>query len=138
MGLIVDTSEFVAAERAGRSAVDVIARYGSSQDYAISVVTIAELQHGVRCADSERRRRLREAFLSDVLQFFPVFALDVAVALRVGDLDANLKSRGLPLLLPDIIIAATAMHFDYSVATLNVKDFRRISGISLAVPVARP
>jgi predicted nucleic acid-binding protein len=135
MGLIVDTSEFVHAERAGRNAVDVISRYGSSEDYGVSVMTIAELRQGVSRADGPRRRRLREIFLNDVLSLFPLYPMDVAIALRVGDLDAYLKANGQTLLIPDIIIAATALELGYSVATLNDKDFSRIPGLHIATPI---
>lgn len=135
MGLIVDTSEFVAAERKGGLPIDVISRYGPHEDYAISVVTIAELQHGVRRADGPRRRQQREHFLADVLSLFCICPMDIAIALRVGDIDADLKSRGLGLLLPDLIIAATALELGYSVATYNLKDFQRIPGLQIVKPI---
>ncbi len=73
MGVIIDTSEFVGAERAGQSAVSVIAKYGPAQDYGISVITVAELQHGIRRADGARRKQMRERFLADVLALYFVY-----------------------------------------------------------------
>jgi predicted nucleic acid-binding protein len=137
VGLIVDTSEFVRVERKGGLPIDVIARYGSGEDYAVSVVTIAELQHGIRRADGPRRRALRERFLADVLSLFNIFPMDLAIALRVGDIDADLKSQGQGLPLPDIIIASTALELGYAVATFNLKDFKRIPGLQIAEPKAR-
>jgi predicted nucleic acid-binding protein len=63
--------------------------------------------------------------------------MDVAIALRVGDIDADLKSKGLVLPLPDIIIAGTALELGYAVATFNLKDFKRIPGLQIAEPNTR-
>jgi predicted nucleic acid-binding protein len=75
MGLIVDTSELVNAERVGGSALDVVALYRSNEKYVISAMTVAELQHGIARADSTGRRLKRERFLFDVLHTFEVCPL---------------------------------------------------------------
>jgi tRNA(fMet)-specific endonuclease VapC len=121
-------------QNAGGSALNVVRRYGLGEEYAISVVTIAELQHGVRRADSPTRRRMRERFLADVMQTFNIYPMDIAIALRVGSVDADLKRNGQSLLLADLIIASTALELGYSIATLNLKDFERIPGLRIAQP----
>jgi tRNA(fMet)-specific endonuclease VapC len=137
VGLIVDTSEFVNIERKGGEPKDIVQLYGSNELYGVSTMTIAELQHGVRRADGERRRSIRQQFLDNVLDSFPVYPMDVDIALRLGDLDAKLQMIGMKGQIPDLIIAATALQYGYDVATRNIDDFSRISGLRIAVPIAK-
>jgi len=135
VGLIVDTCEFVDLERQGGTPATIIHRYATHQDYGVSTMTIAELQHGVRRADGERRRRFREQFLRDVLKSFPIYPLDSGIALRLGDLDAELQMLGRKRQIPDLIIAATALELGYEVATRNVDHFSHIPGLRIATPL---
>ena len=66
MGLILDSSAAVAAERQGKNAkqlLEAIALSGGDDDLAVSVVTILELAHGVARADMLERRDKRQRFL---------------------------------------------------------------------------
>jgi predicted nucleic acid-binding protein len=135
VGLIVDTCEFIALERAGGSPSDIIAVYGTSELYAISAITVAELRHGVRRANNPARMELRQRFLDAVIDNFAVFPLDTNTALRLGDLDAAMQILGKKRELPDLVVAATAIELDYAVATKNFKHFDGIPGIRIAVAV---
>ncbi len=132
MGLIVDTCEFVALERAGGSPSDIIAIYGPSEVYAVSTITLAELRHGVRRASSPGRMELRQRFLHTVMDNFAIFPLDSNIALRVGDLDATMQMTGMKREMADLVVAATAIELDYAVATKNLKHFDGIPGIRIA------
>ena len=43
---------------------------------------------------------------------------------------------GFPLTMYDIIVAATAMEHDYSVATFNLKHFQSVPGLVVIDPTA--
>jgi predicted nucleic acid-binding protein len=135
VGLIVDTCEFVALERAGGSPSDIISVYGPSEIYAISAITVAELRHGVRRANSPDRMKLRHRFLDAVMDNFAIFSLDSNIALRLGDLDATMQMRGSKRELADLVVAATAIELDYAVATRNLKHFDGIPAIRIAVAI---
>jgi predicted nucleic acid-binding protein len=132
VGLIVDTCEFIALERAGGSPSDVIAIYGPSEIYAVSVITVAELRHGVRRANSNGRMEHRQRFLDAVLDNFAIFPLDAGIALRLGDLDAEMQLLGKKREFTDLVIAATALELGYAVATRNLKHFDGIPGLRIA------
>ena len=98
----------------------------------VSAITVAELQHGVRRADTSVRRSTRTQFLDEVLLVFPTYPLTAPIAQRLGDLDADLQLAGQRRDLPDLIIAATALELDFAVATRNRKHFENIPGLRLA------
>jgi predicted nucleic acid-binding protein len=138
VGLIVDTSEFIWIERQHGNPKDIVRHYGSQHIYGVSAMTIAELQHGVRRAVGESRRIFREQFLQNVLESFPIYPLDSAIALRLGDLDAQMQLMGVKQDIADLIIAATALEYRFEVATRNLKHFQPIPGLKIAVPVSQP
>jgi hypothetical protein len=63
------------------------------------------------------------------------FSLDIPISSRFLQL-METYSLSHKLSLPDALIAATALSHDLPLYTLNVKDFRFISGLSLYRPVA--
>ena len=56
MGLILDSSVVITAERQGKSAYEMLEAIGAQTDdpeIAVSVVTVLELAHGIAPADTE-------------------------------------------------------------------------------------
>jgi predicted nucleic acid-binding protein len=74
LGLLIDSTIFVYAERRGRTpeplAADPVERFGDVE-LAISVMTAGELFHGCRRADSPSRRARREEFVEAILAAMP-------------------------------------------------------------------
>ena len=134
MGLIFDTSEFIWAERRGQKATDLMRNVAKAEGVGISAITIAELQHGVRRAATDMQRKTRQQFLESVEEAFPVYPLNAEIAKLLGNLDAELALRGEKLDLADLIVAATALALDYSVATRNTKHFSRIENLHIISP----
>jgi predicted nucleic acid-binding protein len=92
----------------------------------LSVVTLAELRHGIeRLADGSRRRRL-DAWLRDELplrfegRLLPV---DEAIADRWGEVVARRETAGRPIGVMDAFIAATANVHALTLVTRNESDF---------------
>src|ERR1022692_889872 len=80
VGLIVDSSEVITAERSGQTAyemMDWLALRVGGEDLAMSVVMVLELAHGLARADSESRRAKRQRFLDDLLVGMPVQTVTV-------------------------------------------------------------
>ena len=70
MGLILDSSVAVAAERRGDTIEQFIERIVDAtgdQQAALSAVGVTELIHGIYRADTPERRARREAFVEDLL-----------------------------------------------------------------------
>lgn len=130
--MILDSSEIIALERS-RGVVDDLVAGREDEPLGISVVTVAELLHGVERADSEARRIRRQAFVEKVIEMIPVFPFDIGVARIYSGIWASLVQRGFTVGAHDLIIAATAISLDYTVITANRRDFEKIEGLRLEV-----
>ena len=134
MGLILDSSVLISAEREAKNArqvLEALAGEISERDVAISVVTVIELAHGAIRADTSQRKWKREKFLEELLMAMPVYPVTVAIALRTGRLDAENQIQGFRVPLPDLLIGVTALELGYSVATSNLRHFRQIPGLKI-------
>jgi hypothetical protein len=69
MGLILDSSVLITAERQGQNARQMLAaivRTAGNTDIAISVVTLIELAHGAARADTAQRKEKRHQFIHEL------------------------------------------------------------------------
>ena len=126
MGLILDSSVVIAAERLGQTAYQMLEAIGQQKqdtEIAISVVTVVELAHGIARADAPQRRAGRQQFLGDLLAGMPVHPVTVAIALRAGQAGGLMQAAGKRMALADLLIGSTALELGYSVATANVRHF---------------
>jgi predicted nucleic acid-binding protein len=130
MGIIFDSSEIIALERNRNNIADIISGR-EEEPFGISVVTVAELLHGVERADSEGRMVKRQAFVEKVIELFPVYPFDLSAARIYARIWASLAKKGLTVGAHDLIIAATAISLDFSVMTSNLRDFEKIEGLRI-------
>ena len=134
MGLILDSSVLITAERQGQNArqmLAVIGRTAGNTDIAISVVTLIELAHGAARADTAQRKEKRHQFIHELLTALPIHPVTAMVALRVGQIDGENQAKGVRLPLTDLLIGVTALELGYSVATGNLRHFQMIPGLSV-------
>ena len=93
----------------------------------LSVVTFAELRHGIERLPAGRRRRHLDAWLRSELphRFEGRIALvDGAIADEWGRLVARHEARGRPIQAMDGLIAATAQVHGLTLVTRNPADFQ--------------
>lgn len=93
----------------------------------LSVVTLAELRHGVeRLAASRRRTRLDEWLRHDLPARFEgrVLPMDEPIAAAWGVIVARREAKGRPIGVMDAWIAATAETHELTLVTRNAADFR--------------
>ena len=126
--MIFDSSEIIALERNREAVQDLIAGR-EDEPFGISAVTVAELLHGVERADTEARRIQRQAFVEKVLELFPIFSFDAVAARIYARLWATQARKGQTVGAHDLMIAATALSFGFTVVTANRRDFDRIEGL---------
>jgi tRNA(fMet)-specific endonuclease VapC len=131
MGVIFDTSVLISLERSS-SRVDEFIRGREGEAFGISAITASELLHGVHRADSEKRRIVREAFVEKIIDVFPVFPFDLGAARIYAGIWASLAKRGKAVGAHDLIIAATCISMGFSLATLDLRDYGLIEGLSIA------
>ena|ERR1700688_111001 len=134
MGLILDSSVLITAERQGRNArqmLAAIARTVGETEIALSVITLIELAHGAARADTAERKAKREQFIQELLTALPIHPVTVPIALRAGQIDGASQAKGVRIPLADLLIGLTALELGFSVATGNLRHFQRIPGLSL-------
>ena len=134
MGLILDSSVLIAAEREDKNARQVltaIAKEIGETEVGISVMTLIELAHGAIRANTPERKLKREQFIGELVSAMPIYLVTVPLALRTGRLDGENQSRGLRVPLPDLLIGVTALELGYSVGTTNLRHFKQIPGLTV-------
>lgn len=134
MGLILDSSVLITAEREGQNARQILEAISSkvgNTEIGISVVTLIELAHGAARADTPQRKTKRQQFIQELLVALPVHTVTVPIALRTRQLDGENQAKGICLPLSDLLIGATALELGYSIATGNLRYFEMISGLTV-------
>jgi toxin FitB len=92
----------------------------------LSVVTLAELRHGIdRLPPGQRRRRLDQWLTHDLRSRFDarIVFVDDVVADQWGTIVARRESLGRPIGAMDALIAATAETHGLTLVTRNIADF---------------
>jgi predicted nucleic acid-binding protein len=132
MGLILDSSVLIAAERQGTNARQVLTSIAAAigeTEVGISVVTLIELAHGAARANTPERKLKREQLIEEMVTAMPIYPVSVPIALRTGRLDGENQARGIRVPLPDLLIGVTALELGYGVGTANLRHFSQIPGL---------
>lgn len=128
MGLLIDSSVLVAAERE-RTHLQTVLAGTEDESVAISVITASEMLHGIQRARTVGQVGRRQQFVSFVLELFPIIPIDLEVARHHVRTWAALQARGELIGAHDLLIAASALAFGYGVITFNVGEFARVPGL---------
>lgn len=95
MGLILDSSVVIAAERRGNTVEELVGQIisaTSDQDAALSAVGLTELAHGIYRAQTPDMRLRRQAFIDELLLDLTVYPYTRATALLAGKIDGEQHS----------------------------------------------
>jgi tRNA(fMet)-specific endonuclease VapC len=134
LGLILDSTLFIYAERTGKTpsslVQELIDRY-RDQTLALSAMTAGELLHGCWRAGDPRRRARREEFVEGILNAVPVVAITLPIMRVFGEVDAALRARGKTLPTSDLLIGCTAIYRGDEVVTGNERHFAKIPGLKV-------
>jgi tRNA(fMet)-specific endonuclease VapC len=132
MGVILDTSVLIEAERQ-KAEIDNFTKDREEEIFGISVITAAELLHGLHRADSTKRRLKRSAFVEKIIELFPIYAFEISTARIYAELWSDLSKKGVQIGAHDLIIGSTALSLGFSVATYNMRHFERIEGLRIEI-----
>jgi tRNA(fMet)-specific endonuclease VapC len=94
----------------------------------MSAVTLAELRFGVAKSTQPRRAATNLNLLRAKVGIVP---FDETATERYGELRALLERRGSPIGPLDTLIAAHALALRWALATHNVREFRRVPGLTI-------
>ena len=107
---------------------EVLVRFNSYEvgDIAVSSITVAELQFGVR--KSQQPERNQHA-LAQFLLPLTVVDFDQTAAATYGEVRASLERQGQPIGPLDMLIAAHALSQKLILVTNNVAEFDKVQGL---------
>ena len=134
LGLILDSSVIIAAERKRQTVEELLTSVGQAfgeVEIAISAVTLAELVHGVARANTTQIRENRRAFIDELKRHVPVHPITDSTAEIAGQLSGEQAAKGITLPADDLLIGASAVEQGYAVATLNIRHFQKIPGLKV-------
>lgn len=131
MGTLIDASVLMAVEQGHLDADRV---FGSpdrlEERTAIAAITASEMLHGLRRLGGARRVTA-ERFARRWLEALPVIPFDLDIARVHATLGVHLARAGTPIGPHDLMIAATALHLGYRVATRDRRGFHRVDGLTV-------
>jgi tRNA(fMet)-specific endonuclease VapC len=134
LGLVLDSSVLIAAERAKLTTPEAIrgirGRIGVVR-IVICAMSVAELGHGIYRTGSPARSRQRRQFLDQIKAQIPIHPVTETTAEIIARIGGEQAAKGINLPLGDPIIGACALELDYAIATNNLRDFSRIPGLTI-------
>ena len=134
MGIILDSSVIIAAERRGHTVREILEQVQAVQgevEIGLSVVSIAELVHGAYRTKTQAQRERRLEFIERLSIDVPAYPVTVDIARLAGRIEGEQEAMGVQMAFEDLLIGATALHLGYAVATLNLRHFHRIPNLSV-------
>jgi len=147
MGLILDSTVFIHAERQGETVRQMLSRISNTEfvpfqgktyrladeEIGVSVISLMELAHGIVRADTPQRLEQRARFLSELKEGVPIYPITEIIALNAGHIDGDLASKGMRIALSDLLIGVTALDLGWAVGTANERHFKMIPDLKVFV-----
>ncbi len=129
---LVDTNIISELKRPNRN-LGVVNWISQQETLVFSVISYHELRYGINRSKNEQKKKL-EAWWSEFLSYSPEF---LPIDIHISNLSSVLRSKsetsGITMTLADSLIAATAIHYNKTLVTRNVSDFKKC-GMSLLNP----
>jgi tRNA(fMet)-specific endonuclease VapC len=125
--VLVDTGVMSRYIMENETLVSAISYIGSER-LVISAITKMELIHWINGYKSQLgAKKYRDNF--NVINKYPLIQIDRKVSSIAVELSKHHFTK-----IPDLLIAATALHHGIEVFTVNTKDFQNIKGVDLYTP----
>jgi tRNA(fMet)-specific endonuclease VapC len=134
VGIVIDSSVIIAAERRGHTVREILEQVKAAQgeiEIGLSVVTIAELVHGAYRTKTKAQQQGRLEFIERLSSDVPVHPVTLDIARLAGRIEGQQEAMGIQFAFEDLLIGATALQLGHEVATLNLRDFQKIPGLSV-------
>jgi predicted nucleic acid-binding protein len=124
LATLIDTSVLIEIERRRMRFSET--HFSQSDLASISAVTVSELLIGLHSAQTEEQRSHRQSFYDDLLESVQVLPFDLAAAEVHSRIWFQMRSTGTTIGVNDTLIAATAIAYQCSLLTNNVREFSRV------------
>jgi tRNA(fMet)-specific endonuclease VapC len=100
----------------------------SAQEISIPTIVFFELQVGIAKSTSPAKRTQQ---LQELMSRVNLVLFDREAALAAAKIRAELEQQGTPIGQMDVLIAGTAIALQSTLVTHNVKEFSRVSGLTI-------
>lgn len=97
----------------------------NEKDLVVDAIILGELSIGILALPRGRKRRQLEHWFEALVQTVDCLPWDAAISRRWARLVVDVKQKGETMPLLDGMIAATALQHDLTIATRNVRDFKK-------------
>lgn len=97
-------------------------------DIAISTITLSELEYGAYKSSNVPKAKMA---LAEFIAPITILPYDDTIAPVYGKIRADLQKKGTPIGALDLLIGAHALSGHMILVTSNVKEFKRIEGLSI-------
>lgn len=121
---VLDTDVSIDYMRGNQKVVEFL---DSLVDVRLTTITAAELFFGANSIDKIKITNS----LKDFLQKFNMLPFQLWDAIMFGKIKADLKRKGTPIEDMDVMIAAIALSYGFTVITRNLKHFQKIKDLKL-------
>lgn len=129
MGILVDSDIIIDFLNNQSSAVNFFKDSAINKEIFISIITWIEVAYGFKKNTSANKIKIFRDFLKDYRITF-IF-IDKNVAEKFLDVKIDLENKKIPLADFDLLIASTALAYNLTLATRNIKHFQRIKDLNL-------
>jgi tRNA(fMet)-specific endonuclease VapC len=134
MGVILDSSVLIAAERRGHTVKELIHQILAlipDQDAALTAIGLTELVHGIYRAQTTEQRQRRQVFMDEILRDLSIYPYTRDTAILAGKIDGEQQAKGVTVPFSDLLIGATALSLGFQVLTANPRHFRLIPDLTV-------
>jgi predicted nucleic acid-binding protein len=104
VGIILDSSVIIAAERRGRTVREILEQVRAAQgevEVGVSVVTIAELVHGAYRTKDQAQQKRRLEFIERLSSDVPVYPVTLDIARLAGRIEGQQEAMGVKFAFED-------------------------------------
>ena len=124
---LIDTDIIIYSLKGDQRVLENLRSHAKSPK-AISMISYAELLYGAR---NSNRIQENLAKVYRVRETFPILELGQDVMEVFAELKVNLRKEGTTVAEFDLLIAATALSYGYSIVTNNEKHFNKIPNLRI-------
>ena len=100
----------------------------SAQEISIPTIVFFELQVGIAKSTSPAKRTQQ---LQELMSRVNLVLFNREAALAAAKIRAELEQQGTPIGQMDVLIAGTAIALQATLVTHNIKEFSRVSGLTI-------
>jgi tRNA(fMet)-specific endonuclease VapC len=134
LGLVLDSSTVIAAERSRQSVaafIESIFLTHGPTELSLSPVTVSELVHGIFRVRLPEKAQTRRRFVEELVSLIPVHPITKQTGWLVGQIEGEEAAKGNVLPFADLMIGAAALEQGYAVLTKNLRHFQRIPNLTV-------